>query len=651
MIVIYDLETLKDFFLYVDLDVKKDRFNIFEISRFKNEHYELQEYLKTLQGQIGFNNLAFDSQVQQKIINKNYAYWTGWTGDQIAGEISSYSNYVIQQANNEQWPDFWERDLSIKQVDLYKVWHYNNKAKRVGLKWLQYMMDWHNIEDMPIDHRDSVDTREKADLVIEYCKNDCLSTKRFYEITRGKTEIELYKGKDKLELRKDIRKEFGFDCTNFDDVKIGDEINKSNYLKSTGISRKELKQKVPIIRPFVFEDCFPSYISFITTELNRFINSIRKVPVLLDKKQEFPFKIGNTKYLIAKGGLHSDDKPRLVIPTKNQIMRDADVGGMYPNAIRKRKLYPEHLGMAWNGIVDKLVGDRDIAKDKYKETKEPKYKSIDEAYKLAANGGLFGKLQEKTNWQFSPKTCFDVTIGSQMELVMLIERLNLGGIDVISANTDGIVSLFDKNQENLYKKICKEWEEVVGNHEKGKLDFADYAVLAQRSVNDYVAVKTNGEIKHKGGSFTIHHELHKNKSYRIIALALNEFYVKGINPRTFITNHQNIFDFCAGMRTKGDWYLDAISLKDNQMIKERLQKTNRYFISNNGVKLVKCNPDGRQIQEDAGKWKATIYNKHVEKPIEDYDINYDFYVKKTYEIISEIQPEISDENYTQLSMF
>jgi len=326
MIVIYDLETLKDFFLYVDLDIKKDRFNVFEISKFKNDLYELKKHLKTLKGQIGFNSLAFDSQVQQMIL-ENSMVWLEEKipGKNIAEYISNYSNHVIQKANNEEWPDYWERDLAIRQVDLYKVWHYNNKAKRVGLKWLQYMMDWHNIEDMPIDHRDSVDTREKADLIIDYCKNDCLSTKKFYEITRGKTDNELYKDKDKLQLRKDIRKEFGFDCTNFDDVKIGDEINKTNYLKAAGITRKQLKEKVSVIKPFTFEDCFPSYTSFVTKELNSFINSIRKTPVLFDKKQEFPFKIGGTRYLIAKGGLHSDDQPRLVIPTSDQIMRDADV--------------------------------------------------------------------------------------------------------------------------------------------------------------------------------------------------------------------------------------------------------------------------------------------------------------------------------------
>jgi len=655
MVVIYDLETLKDFFLYVDLDSNSNTFNIFEISKFRNEYLLLLSHLQRLKGQIGFNNVAFDSQVQEYLI-RNERKFSKFSGEQLAQILSEKANSTIEKANKQEWPEFWDRDLTIKQVDLYKVWHYNNKAKMVGLKWLQYMMDWDNIEDMPIHHTDSVDTREKADLIIEYCKNDCLSTKRFYEITRGKTDLILYKGIDKLQLRKNIRKEFDFDCTNFDDVKIGDEINKINYLKATNITRKQLKEKRSIIDSFTFGDCFPSYTKFITKELNNFINGISNIQVLLDKKQEFPFKIGNTEYLMARGGLHSNDSPRLIIPTKDQILRDADIGSMYPNIIRKREIYPRHLGIQWlKGYTD-IIQKRLNAKKLFKETKDPKYQSIQEAFKLALNGGSFGKLQEKSSWQFDPFACFKVTIGGQIDLMMLIEKLYLGGINVISANTDGIVSLFDKTQEDLYKKICKEWEELTGfnGSDKGELEYADYRLFAQRSVNDYIAVKVDkGEDvpKHKGASFTVNHELHKNKSYRIIALALEAFYVKNVNPRTFIINHNNIFDFCAGMKTKGDWYLDAISTDNYDIVRTKQQKTNRYYVSNNGIKLTKCNPDGRQIQEDAGNWKHTIYNKHVIKPIKDYDINYNFYIEKIYKIICEIQPEIISEFYTQLSLF
>jgi hypothetical protein len=649
MIVIYDLETLKDFFLYVDVELNTDKFNIFEISNFQNDLNDLVKHLKILKGQIGFNNVNFDGQVQQWLI-ENYKNLKDLEGKLVANDIAQYANYVIQKSNSNEWLDYREYEFSIRQVDLYKVWHFNNKAKMTSLKWLQYMTDWSPIEDMPVDHNASISNRADAHKIIEYCKNDCLSTKRFYEITRGKTEHPLYKGIDRLQLRKDVKAEFGIDCTNYDDVKIGDSINKINYLNATGLTAKDLKLKRAVVKPFTFEDCFPSYVKFETNELNTFIDSIRRITVLTESKQEFHFKFGQTNYVLAKGGLHSEDKPRLVKPTIDQILRDADVGGMYPNAIRKRKLYPEHLGPLWLGMVDKLIDDRGEAKKKYEQTKEGKYKSIVETYKLAANGGLFGKLQEKTSWQYSPKTCFDITIGSQIDLLMLIERFELGGIRVISANTDGVVCLFNKNQDELYKKICTEWEELVGNHTQGKLEYSDYALLAQRSVNHYIAIKADGKAKHKG-SFSVNHELHKNKSYRITALALDAFYRQGLNPRTFILAHENIFDFCAGMRTKGEWYLEARSMVNGSLKTERLQKTNRYFISNKGVKLIKCHPDGRQIQEDAGKWQSTIYNTHVQKDMKDYDINYDFYVKQVYEILGEIDPSITNEHYTQLDLF
>lgn len=653
MIVVYDLETLKDFFLYIDIKLDTDEFNIFEASRFQNDISKLIEYLKTLQGQIGFNNLSFDAQVQEYII-ENAKHWIEWNlpGHEIASLIHDYSNEVIRKANSREWPDYRDYKLSVRQVDLYKVWHFDNEAKRTSLKWLQYMTDWDNIEDMPINHNDSVKDEKTAKSIIGYCKNDCLSTRHFYNITRGKTSNSLYIGQDKLQLRKDVKAEFGFTCTNFNDVKIGDEINKVNYLNATGLDKYELKNLKVDLKPFTFGDCFPSYMHFESSELNIFINSIKDVVVDINSKEQyFQFKFGSTKYTLAKGGLHSNDSPRLVIPPKDYILRDADVQSMYPNCIRKRRLYPSHLGERWLDGYTSVIELRLKAKDDFKITKDPKYQSIMDAFKLALNGGSFGKTAERFNWQYDPFVTFCTTLGCQIDLIMLIESLELSGIKVISANTDGVVSLFHKNEEDIYNKVCKEWEKKVGNHDLGILEYADYSILAQRSVNDYIAVKIDGKAKHKGGTFTIYHELHKNKSYRIIALALDAYYTKGLNPRTFITSNENIFDFCAGMRTKGDWFLQSSEVINSKIIKKKLQKTNRYYTSNKGSKLIKCHPDGRSIQEDAGKWLSTVYNKHEQKDIKDYDINYNFYVKKTYEIISEIQPEITDENFTQLRLF
>jgi len=655
---IYDLEVLRNYFLYIDLSLEENKFKIFEISKFKNDILDLIYHLNSIRGQIGFNNLSYDGQILQFIIN-NYKKWIKLDGESISKIIYNYSQTVINR-DKDSWPDYRERDLSIKQLDLFKVWHYNNKARSCSLKWLQYSMDWHNIEDMPVKHYDYINDRKTADSIIEYCKNDCLSTREHYNITIGKTENKLYKNIDKIQLRKDVEKEFKFQCLNFSDVKIGDEIMKTNYCIATGIDKYDLK---PVIKnqSFTFGDCFPDYISFKTEELNNFIDSIRYIKIDPESKdQKYKFTFGKTVYTFAKGGIHSNDKPRVIIPSSNQILRDADVGSQYPNAIRKRKIYPSHLGIKWlEGYTD-IINKRIEAKRLYKETKESKYKSFDEAFKLALNGGSFGKLNEKTNWQYDPFCLFQCTIGNELEIMMLIEDMELNGIRVISANTDGIVCLFDKELEDKYNNVCKTWEKKVSNdpdwdnksiNEKmGLLEFADYKKFAQLSVNDYIAIKIDGTPKHKG-DFMIDFELHKNKSFRIIPLALELYYKDDINPSKFITEHNNIFDFCAGVRAKTDWFFESHCIKDGEQKIDRLQQTNRFYISNKGSKLIKCHIDGRQIQPNAGKWLSTIYNKHIEQDIKKYDINYEYYIKKVYEIISKLEPDVINEHFRQLTLF
>jgi hypothetical protein len=42
----------------------------------------------------------------------------------------------------------------------------------------------------------------------------------------------------------------------------------------------------------------------------------------------------------------------------------------------------------------------------------------------------------------------------------------------------------------------------------------------------------------------------------------------------------------------------------------KLQKINRYYISKEGVKIIKVNKnDNREIQLESGKWLQTVYNK------------------------------------------
>lgn len=518
-----------------------------------------------------------------------------------------------------------------------------------------------NIEEMPIPHDHNV-LESEIQSILDYNKWDVIATYKFYLVTIGETEHPLYKGIDKIQLRKDIIKEFDIKCINYNDVKIGDEINKFKYCQLSGINKKELPKPNKQIKDFKFKDCFPEYMEFQTVEFRNFVNAFANLTVKLKKetvkdKQEFRFTFNGTTYVIARGGIHSEDKPRIVKPLENEILRDADIGSQYPNSIRKRKLFPVHLGENWLSGYTSIIQDRLSAKKKYKETKEPKYQAIQEAYKLSLNGGGYGKLGEESSWQYSPFSTMCVTIGNQIEILMLIESLEINGIHVISANTDGIVCLFDKSKEELYYKLCKEWEIKVGNADLGQLEYADYKLLVQTSVNSYLAIKTNGEVKKKS-EFVTDFELHKNKSARIIPLALENYFVNGILVTDTILNHKNIYDFCLGTKSIGTNRL--IHLEPIKGTEIKLQKINRYYVSTNGWHLLKrLKPlenkkfsrqldifgnenDGTRESEIEAGWLTTIYNKHVEKPIQQYNINYNYYIEGAQKIIDKIESTLKN---------
>jgi hypothetical protein len=144
---------------------------------------------------------------------------------------------------------------------------------------------------------------------------------------------------------------------------------------------------------------------------------------------------------------------------------------------------------------------------------------------------------------------------------------------------------------------------------------------------------------------------HKNKSFLIIPKAIHAYFTKSIKPEDFLAGNQNIFDYCAGIKSKGGWYFENKEMKNGELITIRQQKIVRYFVSNKGGKLVKCHPDGRLIQVESGPWLQTTINEINETvPFDSYDINKSYYLDQIYKEITQIEKERSLSS-TQLSLF
>lgn len=309
---VYDIECLKNYFLVCFLNAKDGSRISFEISDFKNDLTELKKFLRNDIRLIGYNCLNYDSQLIEYIIRNHFV---------TAKDLYRKSQEVI----DSQFPDIPEWKLTIPHLDLFRVWHFDNKAKATSLKWLQFMMDWHNIEEMPLDYWKEIKEDDRKDIE-SYCWNDVESTLEFFKITRGETELFLYKGKDKIDLRKNINEQFNVNCYNWNDVKIGDKINQKTYLKLTQQHRVD---RGGTKREFLrINECISNLIEFKTPELISFFNEIKDRLFYPDRVKENPgwkFNLGNLRISFGFGGIHSIDNPRKVEATDEFYILDRDV--------------------------------------------------------------------------------------------------------------------------------------------------------------------------------------------------------------------------------------------------------------------------------------------------------------------------------------
>lgn len=657
---IMDIETYKELILVGGYIPHQDRWVSFEVSYRKNELDGMVKFLleERIDYYVMFNGVSFDSQVLQYILD-NHDRWYDNTWKEMCAMVYIFVQDLISNQNYEILPPYKEQHMDIHQIDLFLILHMNNVNRRTSLKWCMYSMD-EDIELMSVDHSKSDLTEQEIEETIYYWRNDIKATYTLWKYCIGDCEHENYKGKDKIQLRLDLIEEMKMPstCINWNDVKIGAELNKKNYLELANITNQKLWDKIKNRKTktqFTFGDCYPKYWKFETKEFKEFFTKVATTKVNLNIKQEFPFTYNETTYMFAKGGGHSNESARVIKPKEDEILMDADIASMYPNAIAKRNLYPTHLGSKWNEAYISNIGKRIEAKKLYKETKDKKYDSFQETYKLVLNGN-FGRLIDRHDWQYDPYTGMQVTIGSQIDIFMLVEDLEQAGIHVLSLNTDGVVVLMKKDQLATYKKVCEDWEKQVGNDQQGRLEYTEYELLVQTSVNDYIAVKKGDEplkdrVKKKGDFLTAY-ELHKNKSKVIVAYALEAFYIHGIPVEKTIREHKNIWDFMIAKKASRDYYYEGRNKKTGEI--NQYEKLIRYYCSTEGERIYKIKHDSsektgpKQSMTESDSEHQVLFNKPVLKSnIAEYKIDYNYYERCVYKILDQLEPLLARDRKEQ----
>jgi len=535
------------------------------------------------------------------------------------------------------------KDLK-KQLDLFKIMHWDNRAKSVSLKKYQIWSRYPNVQELPYEPG-SIITKEQIPIVVKYGYNDIDSTLDLYHHVKSTGAID---------LRKSITKQYGFKAENYNDVKIGEEINKITYIKNTGKSFNEFRNGRSPRDIIQVKDVIPEMISFKTKYLQDFLIKIKKESFNPNVKGDFIYElhIGNKHYNFAKGGLHSHDEAGIIEANDCQLRED-DIGSMYPASMIIHKLFPQHLGIEWlmgiQGNADRRIHElkprlKFLKSNGKKNTKEYKdLKALVDALKMSLNGGGYGKTNSEYSWQYDPLVMFKVTFAGQLSILMLIEDFVQAGIEVISANTDGVVSKVRPDQMKVYQEIKDEWVKIT----KYKLEPTDYKKIIFSNVNNYIAqiIAIEGyeykDIKFKGW-FEIDKEPHKDTSNRIVSLALANYFIEGVPVKETIENHLHRGDYEIGGKTIKNYGLFDFCKTQNigkqyecYYKGKKVQRLNRFIISTNGDIIYKKKTGGNA--EKIAKFRVLLYNNIRKEKIEKEDILFPYYIEECTKIIKPIE--------------
>jgi hypothetical protein len=359
-------------------------------------------------------------------------------------------------------------------------------------------------------------------------------------------------------------------------------------------------------------------------------------PIMPPELEKLKVTIGGSTYKLGMGGLHSTEKKTAHYATDEIILADNDVESFYPRTILNQRLCPPHLGEAFLTVYEKIVNTRIHAKAEAAKAKKAgdraaakKWKTVADSLKITINGS-FGKLGNKYSTLYAPQLMLQVTITGQLVLLMLIEALEQIGIEVISGNTDGIISKYHKSRHDEVRALIAAWEEWTGY----KTEETRYKAVFSRDVNSYVAIKEDGGdpearfldeqlgAKTKGAycerGSALNSILSKNPETLICSDAVVRFLVDGTPVEKTIKECRDFRRFVAVKNVRGGGEKNG----------RYLGKVVRWYYPKNEAGYIAYVSSGNKVGKTDGA--RPVMDLPTEFPD---DINYDWYINEAVEML------------------
>ena len=220
-------------------------------------------------------------------------------------------------------------------------------------------------------------------------------------------------------------------------------------------------------------------------------------------------------------------------------------------------------------------------------------------------------------------------------IMMLCEELELNGIEVMSANTDGIVIKLYKKDINAFNTISTNWKHLTGLD----ADSEEYKCYINRDINNYVIEELNGKISYKGAlnPFMYRVDLQKGYDMPIVAQAVVNYFLEDKPLLETLYECNNILDFCKTQNVGRSFHVE---FTDKDGTKE-LQRNVRFYVSKQGGIIEKVDSETNKRAGLCAGQKVVVLNTLDDKPIQYRNIDYSYYYQECIKIIDPIKLGIS----------
>lgn len=249
--------------------------------------------------------------------------------------------------------------------------------------------------------------------------------------------------------------------------------------------------------------------------------------------------------------------------------------------------------------------------------------TIAESNKISLNS-TFGKTASPHSILYAPEMTTQITVGGQLYLLMLIEALELAGVPVVSANTDGVLVKCPVAFKDAMYATIRVWEATTGFvTEEGQ-----YRSFYSRDVNAYLGIKIDGTTKGKNiyydpwkgsGAKDKYWCFQKNPTAQICVEAVELFLTKGIPLEQTITACRDITRFVAIKNATGGAHYDG----------EYLGKVVRWYYAREEARTINYIISNNKVPDTDGARPCMDLPEEFPN-----DVDFERYVKRCYDMLA-----------------